>query len=811
MLRFITPTKPIECPAFCRRFSGADVAAARLTVTAMGVYRAFCNGRRLGDAWLTPGFNDYDAYIRLETFDLTPMLNGGENTLEVLCGKGWAMSRLGPNSGDPYHWSDRYLLHAELTLEYADDRSETLDTDGEWTACQSPVVMSELYDGECRDDTVPRGEPVACAAEELPMNGEAWACPPIRAVAELRPTLLRSPAGEAILDFGQNFAGVVRFHSRMARGESVRIETCEVLQDGCFYRENLLTAKSAFIYTSDGREKDVEPMFTFFGFRYARVSGLDRVDPGDFTGVALSSDLRRTLWATTGHGKLNRLLLNAMWSQRSNFLDLPTDCPQRDERLGWTGDAQVFACTACYHMDCRDFYRKFIRDMREEQTRRYGGDIPMYVPSLKGEAGPGGALWADAAVVIPWEVYMAYGDFGRLRESYPLMRDYVETLIRRDESMGGGHTAFADFTFGDWLAQDGVTDRSVFGGTEHAFLQTCCYLRSVEITCRAARALGRRDDAERYAALARDIRAAALDEYFAPSGRLALDTQTAYVLALTLGLGRDPERVVRSFRDRLRRDMWGLKCGFAGTPLALPAMFESGMEAEAYRILLSEEFPGWLYEVNMGATTIWERWNSMLPDGRVSDTGMNSFNHYACGSVCEAVYACVMGLANRAPGWREALIAPRIDARLGEARLRLASEAGEWRVAWRIDREGFLTLEAAVPPGATAVVALPDWPSGAGEARVNVPGGETLSRRYRPARDYLHPFDGHSLILDLLRCPQAAELMRAQAPRLYEAATAPGSDVRSWRLDQLTWGTPRAARTEVPALAEKLPGICVLD
>ena len=799
MLRFLTPVRRLDCPDFRRTFSGDGVTAARLRVTALGVYRAFLNGQRLGDAWLTPGFNDYDAYIRWEEFDLTPLLRPGENALDVLCGQGWAMSRLGPNSGDPFHWGDRYLLYARLELTRGDGRTEVLENDGAWRAVQSPVVLSELYDGERRDDTAPEGEPVPCVDAGVEMRGEPWASPPIREAARLSPRLIVSPAGEHILDFGQNFAGVIRFHSRLKRGETVRLQTCEVLQGGCFYRENLLTAKSEFVYTSDGVEKDVEPLFTFFGFRYAKVTGIDRVDPADFTGVALCSDLKPTLRASTGHGKLDRLLQNALWSQRSNFLDLPTDCPQRDERLGWTGDAQVFARTACYHMDCHDFYRKFARDMREEQVRYYAGDIPMYAPSLKGEAGPGGAMWADAAVVVPWETYRAYGDRDLLAENFPMMKDYLELLIRRDEALGGRHVRFADFTFGDWLARDGVTDRSVFGGTEPAFIQACCYLRCAELVRHAAGALGKREDAGRYGKLAGDIRAAIEAEYFAPSGRLALDTQTAYCLALTYGLGSRP-KIAERFMDRLRRDAWGLTCGFTGAPLALPAMFEGGMEAEAFRILLSEDFPGWLYEVNMGATTIWERWNSMLPDGTVSDTGMNSFNHYAYGSVCEAVYAHVMGLKCAAPGWTAARIAPHVDARVREAHIRLDTVSGPWQVDWTLEKDGALTLDAEVPRGASATLLLP------GGDGMPIPlGAGAFHRHYRPNVDYLHPFGPHSLILDLIRSPEAVEVMRRIAPRLYEAAADPERDVASWRLDELTWGTPRAARNEAPALAEALP------
>ena len=785
-----------------RAFRAENVAGAVLEITGLGLYRAEINGRRVGDDFLTPGFNDYDAYLRYQTYDVTALLQP-ESRIEVTLGKGWCMSRLGPNSGDPYHWGRRWLLAARLTLTHADGSTEILETDESWQAVRSSITMSELYDGEHRDDTLLPGKPVPCLRVRTDYQLEAPLSPPIRAVAELQPTLLHTPRGERVLDFGQNFAGIIRFVNRLPRGNTILLQTGEVLQEGCFYRDNLNTARSEYRYTSDGVLKTVEPLFCFYGFRYAKVTCEGEIDPADFTGVALSSDLRPTLECETDDPRLNRLTENARWSQRSNFLDVPTDCPQRDERLGWMGDAQVFAATACYHADCKAFYRKFIRDMRAEQVRYYAGDLPMYVPSLKGEAGPGGAVWADAAVIIPWQVYMAYGDRALLREAYPLMRDYTETLIRADERLGGSHIRFDAFTFGDWLAQDGITPNSVFGGTEHAYIQGVCYLQSVELTGKAAEALAEKADAARYAALAEAIRRALVDEYVTPGGRLALDTQTGYVLSLRHGVYREREKVIAGFRDRLRRDGFAIRCGFTGAPLMLSALLDAGMTDEAYRILFSEDFPGWLYEVKMGATTIWERWNSLNPDGTVTDTGMNSFNHYAYGAVCEAIYSRIMGLQVMAPGWRRARIAPQIRGYLRRSRIRYASACGVYEAAWEVCSDGRVTLEARVPEGAEAEIVLPDHPQG---LRQTV-GGGVYRFSYQPTRDYLHPFDGHALLLDLLRCPAAARLLREQAPALWEKVSDPASDVRDKRLDELSWGVPGAARREAAALAERLKEI----
>jgi len=779
-MRFITPEKPIDCPKIWKDFTAPAGARAVLTLMGLGLYRAFLNGQRVGREYLTPGFNDYDAYLRAQTWDVTDLL-AENNRLEVWLGNGWYKGRLGlGESRGRDRWGSRYLLAARLEIAGADGSLATLETDETWLAGPSPIVDGGIYDGEIRDDTRQTGESAACVPAVYSGRVEPWQSPPIRAYAERKPVLLHTPAGEQVLDFGQNLAGIIRFVNRLPRCESLRIQSGEVLQGGNFYRDNLRSAKSEYVYTSDGVEKEIEPLFTFYGFRYAKVEGLARVDPADFTAVALSSDLEQTLRASTGHAKLNRLMENAWWGQRSNFLDVPTDCPQRDERMGWTADTQVFVNTACYQMDCKAFYRKFMRDMREDQLRYYGGDIPAYSPSVKGEAIHGGAVWADAGTIIPWNVYMAYGDQDLLRENYPMMRDYAEYLIRADAAAGGSHIVFPAFTFGDWVAQDGMTPQSVRGGTLEAYIQGIYYMHSVDLTARAAAELGEAADARRYEALAEEIRAALLAEYFTPGGNLCVDTQTAYVLALHYGVYRNEEKLLQGFRRRLQRDFYRITCGFTGTPLILSALMDHGMEEEAFRMLLTEEFPGWLYAVNLGATTIWERWNSLNPDGSMSGTGMNSLNHYAYGSVCEAIYSRVMGLRCGAPGWKRAIVSPHISARLGHAELRYASAAGVWECGWRISPEGSVTLRLTVPEGAEADVTLPDHPEG---LRQTVGAGEH-TWTWRPLRDVLHPFSRHSLMGDLMEDPRAAALMQKHMPARYAACLGRDSESRALRLEE---------------------------
>lgn len=802
-LNFITPEKPIDCPRLWKDFPAGGAVKAVLTITGLGLYRAFINDARVGMDYLTPGFNDYDAYLRTQTYDVTSLI-GSMNRIEVWLGNGWYKGRLGFDGGKSDRWGSRYLLAARLEWTDADGKAHIVETDDTWMASQSPIVDGGIYDGEIRDDTRELGELVHCAFADCNYKLLTQFSPTIRVKAELKPLLIVTPKGEQVLDFGQNMAGIIRFANRLPRDAKLRIQTGEVLQEGNFYRDNLRTAKSEFVYTSDGVEKIVEPMFTFSGFRYAKVEGLDAVNPDDFTALALSSDLKETLKVETSHEKLNRLMQNSLWGQRSNFLDVPTDCPQRDERLGWTADTQVFVNTACYQMNCKDFYQKYMRDMRADQQLYYSGDIPAYSPSLKGEAIHGGAVWADAGTIIPWNVYMNYGDVDLLRESWPMMRDYVETLIAADEAAGGSHIVFRSFTFGDWLAQDGMSPQSLKGGTSDAFIQGIYYMNSVCLAGQTAKVLGETADASRYANLAEDIRAALLDEYITPNGNLCIDTQTGYVLALYYGVYRDKAKLVQGFKRSLERDFFRITCGFTGAPLMLPVLLDNGLTDVAYRMLLTEEFPGWLYAVNLGATTIWERWNSLEADGTISGTGMNSLNHYAYGSVCEAVYSRIMGLQNAAPGWKKAVIAPKIDARLHHASIDYDSPAGLWCVAWRIEDDGSATLKVSVPVGATARVILPDHPEGF-EADI---GAGKHEWHWTPTVDWKHPFSAESRMLELLDNADATAIIRERVPALFYACQGRDNELRVMRPMEVANVMP-LDRTAILAMDEPLRNVTI--
>ncbi len=766
----------ISCPVFSKTFHlpagfRDELKSARLYISGLGLYRAFINGRRVGNDYLSPFYNDYDAYVRYQTYDIAGLLEE-TNTVEVFTGDGWFKGRFGIDGHGADTWGDSYYLSALLRIHDINGSVFETATDETWKTAESVIKQTSIYDGEFRDDSAPCSDNGVSISADRKFNLIPDFTHPVRKMRELKPTLYTSPEGELILDFGQNMVGFCGFYSRLKKGEEILLQYGEVLQNGCFYRDNLRSAKAEYRYISDGTQKQVEPWFTFYGFRYVKVTGPATVNPDDFTGVVLYSELDQTIEFDSGSPKLNRLVENTLWSQRGNFLDVPTDCPQRDERLGWTADTQVFVNTGCYNMDCYNFYRKYMRDLRYEQETYYNGDIPMYAPSLKKSAGDGGAVWADAGVIIPWNVYYAYGDKVLLSENYPMMKDYVQTLIVRDAADGGTHIIRSGFTFGDWLAQDGISEQSMIGGTEDVFIKTAYYFHAVSLISKAAEVLSEKEDYCEYSLLAEKIKTSLINEYFTPSGRFALDTQTSFILVLKFGLYPDRERVLKAFRERLRKDLFKMKSGFTGTPMMLPVLFENGMDEEAYRILFNEEIPGWMYAVNLGATTIWERWNSLLPDGTISGIHMNSLNHYAYGSVCEAVYAHIAGLQPAEPGWGSVIIAPKPNHRLKSASIRFNSPKGVYSVEWAITSDGDIQASVEIPSGCFGELILPAHPE---EKKIQAAEGRHQFK-YRPEIDYLHPYNTNSLILDILKNTDAEAVFREELPRAFAIVTGENRD-----------------------------------
>ena len=535
--------------------------------------------------------------------------------------------------------------------------------------------------------------------------------PPVRAMLTLRPAaVLHTPAGETVLDMGQEITGFVTFRAAAERGHTYTLRYGEILQDGCFYTDNLRTARQTFTYICDGQEAWARPHFTFFGFRYIQLEGFgEEIDLHDFVGCVLYSDMEQTALIRTASDKVNRLCENALWGQRGNFVDVPTDCPQRDERMGWTGDAQVFCATACYQMSSAAFYAKFMRDMAFEQRER-GGGVPHVVPSF-GMQGSPACAWADAGSIIPWTVYQFFGDTALLREQYDNMKLWVEWIHRVDHETGDHRLWQAGFHFADWLALDAAFPASCTGGTDPDFIASAFYLYSTRLTRKAAAILGYAPDAARYAALEQEILAAIRQTYRAPKGGLTVNTQTAHILSLFLGLMPESDTpILKAALDRLFENARNeLRTGFVGTAYLCSVLTQAGFNHLAYTLFLNENYPGWLYEVNMGATTVWERWNSVMPDGHMSSTGMNSLNHYAYGAVMEWVCRDAAGLApvEDAPGFRKALMHPHPDTRLGEIDFSYESAMGRYRTHWKTVDETTFDWELEVPFGAQAEAVLP--------------------------------------------------------------------------------------------------------
>ena len=691
-------------PVFAKSFFPAKpVSSARLYICGLGTYEAVINGKRVGDEHMTPYCNNYNAWVQYQTYDVTDLISGS-SCISVLLGNGWYKSRFGGDTKKPPFYGDGWKLLCDLILTYDDGTEDIIGTDESWTVSRSNIYFSGIYDGEQVDDTLPTIEPVPARLTEPPKGKlTARLSTPVRIRQEITPNIIVTPAGETVLDTRQIMTGIFRLKVHEPKGTKIHLQFGEILQNGNFYRDNLRSAKAEFVYISDGEAHVIEPQFTFYGFRFVKVEGITDIKPEDFTALVLYSEIPQTGWLSTGNSLVNQLIHNAEWGQLGNFLDVPTDCPQRDERLGWTGDAQVFAPTACYQRDCAAFYAKYLHDMYEEQ-KLTGGEVPVVVPSFDLNKGCSTA-WGDAACIIPWTVYEYTGDKTILENQFESMRGWVDFIERLEND---NHSWRTHFHFGDWLALDCPKAAKGFvGATDRAFIALTYFRYSALLTSKAAEVIGNTDAQEHYLKLADGILREIRKEYFTPTGRCAVPTQTAYLLTLRHGLSPDTERIQKDLADKLTSNEDRLETGFVGTPLLCEELTAAGYADKAFKLLLNEEYPGWLYAVKMGATTIWERWNSVLPDGSISDTGMNSLNHYSYGSIVHWLYRDVAGIAPLAPGFTKAKLEPHFCEALGHAKARFASVSGEWRVQWKLGHGGNVDYSCTVPFGCTAELILP--------------------------------------------------------------------------------------------------------
>lgn len=735
---------------------------ARLYICGLGLFEAYINGQKAGNDLLAPFVNDYYEHLQYCTYDITESIQS-KNTIDVYLGNGWYKGRFGV-TGHSGFFGKEFALIAEIRVTYTDGTYDVICTDESWQYQGSIFSETDIYDGEVQNYLLWENTPnpwrqAALIAAPAPLIARYSL--PVHAMEALPvQNVIYTPAGETVLDFGQNFAGHVECHQLFPKGAVLRMECAEVLQNGNFYHDNYKGAKSEFVYISDGMSRTIRPWFTFFGFRYIKITSSLPIDPALFVGRAVYSEMERTGFISTSHEKLNRLYENCLWSMRSNFLDMPTDCPQRDERLGWTGDAMAFCKTAGYHMDTQAFYSKFLRDLRTDQLRNQGR-VAIYMPNTT--PGVASSVWSDIATFLPDMCYTYYGSKELLRQHYPLMRDWVEYIRQKDIARGSTNLYDFDPQFGDWLALDGVSEQSVWGRTDSVYLSTMYYYASTRLVASAADTL-QLPEAEEYRTLADQIKASILQEFYSPSGRLTVDTQTGYLLALNFQVYHSREKILEGLKQRLERDNYRVRTGFVGTAL-MPTVFgDNDMVDEFYDFLFYEGFPGWLYAINLGATTIWERWNSLSPDGSISGTSMHSLNHYAFGSVVEFLYRYTAGIIPVKPGFREIRLEPKPNWRLHSFNCRYDSPAGTYVSKWHFHSDGRLTVDLEIPFGAEAIVTLPDSET----APFRLSSG-CFSYTYMPKRDYRTPFNEHTRLEILAEHKAAVEVLKEYLPRKYEA------------------------------------------
>jgi alpha-L-rhamnosidase len=706
-------------PMLRREFKVAGVIQrARAYVTSHGLYELHLNGKRVGDQLFTPGWTSYDKRIQYQTYDVTDLVKSGANAVGVVLGSGWYRFK------GRHLYGDHLALLLQIRITYRDGREEIVGSDRNWKSSTGPIVMSEIYDGESYDARLEKTGWTMAGYDDTQWDAVriadyrkdnlcAPAGPPVREIDEVHPVkIIHTPAGATVLDMGQNMTGWARLKVQGPVGTTVALRFAEVLdQQGNFYTENLRKATATVRYTLRGGPPEIfEPHFTFQGFRYVAVDNY----PGELTldsvtGVVIHSDVAATGSFETSSKLINQLQHNILWGQKGNFLDVPTDCPQRDERLGWTGDAEVFARTAAFNMNVAGFFTKWLRDLAADQYK--DGRVPTVIPDTGNPNQPPrpAAGWSDAAVIIPWTMYISYGDKRILEEQYPSMVKWVEYERQR---AGSEYIWKNDFQYGDWLAYAAPNSeaRSYPGATTGKdLIATAFFAYSTDLLRRSALVLGKNDDAARYADWLAQIKGAFTREFVTATGRVGENTQTAYALALQFDLLPDElrplaaQRLVEDVRQRKH-----LTTGFLGTPFLCQVLSRFGYLEDAYLLLNREEYPSWLYPVKHGATTIWERWDGIKPDGSFQDKSMNSFNHYAYGAIGEWMYRVMAGIEidPGAPGYKHVLIQPQPGGGFNSVQAYHITMYGKLSSAWNVTDDGF-HLSIEVPPNTHATVRLP--------------------------------------------------------------------------------------------------------
>lgn len=682
-----------NCPLFRKQFSVSKaVEKAVLKISAKGVYEAFLNGKRVGNFVFAPGFTSYKHRIQYQEYDITESL-AAENTLVVQVAPGWYKGAIANWWCEA--WTHVCAIIAELTVTYTDGTTDVYATNTDWDAAESGLLFCEFYDGFRFDARInpefnlkPVIDPKNDLSVLIPQVGED-----VTEQEHLKPIeVIHTPKGETVLDFGQNLVGIVEFTANAKAGDEVSLSFAEILdKDGNFYNENYRTATCQYKYTCRDGLQTFKPTLTFYGFRYVRVDSFpEEVNPESFTAIVVHSDLKRTGKIESSDSMLNQLFSNILWGQKDNFLDIPTDCPQRNERMGWLGDAQVFVRTATYNYDVEKFFVKWLGDM--ELNQRENGSLPNVVPFCK-ESGSS-AAWGDAVAICPWQIYLTYGNKEILKKMFMPIKKWVDYVIsvttKKNLWFGGEH-------FGDWLELKAPYGEFK-GATREDLIASAFHARSTEILCKIGDILG--EDVADYKEHYINVRKAFIAEF-----KEEFKTQTEHILSLYFGLTDNPQKVAESLALMIHKDGDMLQTGFVGTPYLLHVLSKYGYNELAYKLLLRKEYPSWFYPITKGATTMWEHWDGIMPDGRIWPSDMNSYNHYAYGAVGDWLYGVCGGIntVEEYPGFERVHFAPVSTDKIDWFKAEIDTKHGKIRSGWKHEK-GKVVYEITTPVKSTAVI-----------------------------------------------------------------------------------------------------------
>lgn len=707
-------------PIFRKEFStNKKIVSATAFITAHGMYEAYINGKRIGDAYLTPGWTSYHHRLQYQTYDVTNFIKNGINAVGVTLGNGWYRGIIGFGDNINVYGKDIALL-LQINITYSDGSKDFVYSNDSWKSSTGEIRYEEIYNGETDDARMEKTGWLMPGYNDKDWNEVkvanfsfdnllATQNEPVRKHETFKPVhIFRTPKGEKVIDFGQNLVGWITVKVKGNAGDTITVSHAEVLdKNGNFYTDNLRAAKAQDKYIlKDDNEETFEPHFTWHGFRYAKIEGVQGdLKPEDFTAVALYSDMQPTGTFTSSNTLVNQLQHNIQWGQKGNFLDVPTDCPQRDERLGWTGDAQVFSRTASFNMNVNSFMEKWTKDIAADQYE--SGSVPFVIPNVLGKDAGGSTGWADVSTIIPWNMYLAYGDKRILENQYASMKAWVDYMTSQSKN----NLWQSGFHFGDWLFYRPFDDNDGRSAvTDKYLIAQCFYAHSTQLLINAANVLGKTDDAQSYSTLLQKIKDAFVKEYMTPNGRLVSGTQTAYVLALNFDML--PEDLRKQAAERLADNVEDydnhLTTGFLGTPYLCHVLTRFGYDSIAYKLLLQDTYPSWLYPVKMGATTIWERWDGERPDSTFETPGMNSFNHYAYGAIGDWMYREVVGLDTYEDGvgYKHIKIQPHIGGNFTNASASLKTYYGVASNGWKIDGDK-IEMDVEIPANTKATVFIP--------------------------------------------------------------------------------------------------------